>query len=364
MTLESTVAQIAAPITPAAMLLDTSVLDKIDYLAEIMSSGRATVPQHLRGNKSDCFAIVMQAFRWGMDPFAVAQKTHITQGGALGYEAQLIAAVIAALAPIEGRPEYEFIGDWTKVLGKVTEATGKNGGSYFKAAYTKQDEDGLGVIVRATFINESNPRELTCMMSQAYPRFSTQWATDPAQQIGYLAIRKWGRRYTPDVILGVYTPEEQMEQGERDMGRAEVVAPASDARRTDTVRSKLAAKAAPKQPQRPALPNIETIILNINSAKNQQELAHAIEPVTKLASEEDKTRAREAYAAKLKTEKARSQTQTDSAVGFAQIIEQMKAAKTVEDLDLAVDLARDIDDMQQRADISELYSERRALMEQ
>ena len=46
------------------------------------------------------------------------------------------------------------------------------------------------------------------MMTQAYPRFSTQWATDPMQQIGYLAVRKWARRFTPDVLLGVYTPDE------------------------------------------------------------------------------------------------------------------------------------------------------------
>src|SRR5690606_16568467 len=73
----------------------------------------------------------------------------------------------------------------------------------------KSDEDGLGVICRCTLRGESKPREVQVMMAQAYPRFSTQWATDPQQQITYLAVRKWARRNTPDVILGVYTEDEQ-----------------------------------------------------------------------------------------------------------------------------------------------------------
>ena len=62
-------------------------------------------------------------------------------------------------------------------------------------------------------------------MSQCYPRFSTQWATDPKQQICYVAIRKWARRHKPGVILGVHTPEELAETLPRDMGTAEVVSP-------------------------------------------------------------------------------------------------------------------------------------------
>lgn len=40
----------------------------------------------------------MQAVQWGMNPFAVAQKTHFVSGK-IGYEAQLVNAVITALAP-------------------------------------------------------------------------------------------------------------------------------------------------------------------------------------------------------------------------------------------------------------------------
>jgi hypothetical protein len=210
----------------AALILNGDGMQRALSFAEVMASGKATIPAHLRGNKGDCLAITMQAMRWGMDPFAVASKTHVSQSGALGYEGQLINAVIISNAPIKGRPKLEYLGDWSKVLGKVEERKSDKGGKYYVATYTKKDEEGLGVIYRATFIGEDEPSEVTVMMSQAYPRFSTQWATDPKQQIAYLAGRKWARLHAPDVILGVYTPEEQEELAPpKNMGKAEVVAP-------------------------------------------------------------------------------------------------------------------------------------------
>lgn len=207
----------------SSLILNDGAMDRLYKLASTMAQGVATVPKHLQGNVADCFAVCTQAHLWSMNPFAVAQKTHISQSGALGYEAQLVNAAITTLAPIQQRPDYEFLGDWSKILGKVEEREGKSGGKYFGATWKKVDEDGLGVIVRCTLKGESAPREVQVMLTQAYPRFSTQWATDPQQQICYLAIRKWARRFTPDVLLGVYTPEELSEAPMKHMGTAEVV---------------------------------------------------------------------------------------------------------------------------------------------
>jgi hypothetical protein len=157
-----------------------------------------------------------------MDPFAVAQKTYPSPNGLLSYESQLISAVVTSRAPVIGHPEYEHIGDWSKILGKVEEKKSDNGkGKYYIAAWKKEDEDGLGVIVRLRLRGEEKPRELTIMMSQAYPRFSTQWATDPQQQICYLAIRKWARRYTPEAILGIYDRDEMEQRDEREINPIE-----------------------------------------------------------------------------------------------------------------------------------------------
>lgn len=207
----------------SGLILNEGAMDRLYKFAETMAAGVATVPKHLQGNVADCFAVCTQAHLWRMNPYAVGQKTHISQSGALGYEAQLVNAVITTLAPIKNRPDYEFLGDWSKILGKVEERKSDKGGKYYVAVWKPGDEAGLGVIVRCTLIGEDAPREVTVMLTQAYPRFSTQWATDPQQQICYLAVRKWARRFTPDVLLGVYTPEELSVQPPKNMGAAEVV---------------------------------------------------------------------------------------------------------------------------------------------
>lgn len=213
-----------------SLMMNGDAFERLRTFADIMSAGVISVPEHFRKKPADCFAVCLQATTWGMNPYAVAQKTHITQGGALGYEAQLIYSVVVNRAPIKARPEFEFIGNWSKILGKVKEMKSDRGGKYYVSDWRPQDEEGLGVIIRCTLRGEAQPREVVVMMSQAWPRFSTQWATDPQQQICYLATRKWARRYTPDVILGVYTKEE-LDAGDpvpRDMGPADVVPPKTE----------------------------------------------------------------------------------------------------------------------------------------
>jgi hypothetical protein len=76
-----------------SLLLNGDVMDRMMKIADVMSQGISTVPKHLQGKPSDCLAIVMQAARWGMDPYVVGQKTHVING-TLGYEAQLVSAVL------------------------------------------------------------------------------------------------------------------------------------------------------------------------------------------------------------------------------------------------------------------------------
>ena len=201
------------------IVLDVDAMKSLHEFGKMMASGKSTVPKHLQGNAADCTAIAMQATQWRMNPFAVAQKTFLAPNGTLSYEAQLINAVITTNAPITGRPTYEFFGDWTKIQGKVRKVQPQGGdkGAYFVADWQPKDEEGLGVIVRCTLKGETEPRELTVLLVQCQPRFSTQWATDPQQQITYAAIRKWSRRYTPDVILGVYSEDEAQEMQPREV---------------------------------------------------------------------------------------------------------------------------------------------------
>lgn len=215
-----------------ALILDPRHFQQMMAVAEIMATGMSTVPQHLRKNKGDCLAVVMQATQWGMNPFAVAQKTHVVNG-TLGYEAQLVNAVVNTMAPTKDRINYEWFGDWSKIMGKfeereskkkVDEDTGKPL-KYRVPAWNIKDEADLGIKVWATMKGETKPRELTLLLVQCRVRNSPLWADDPRQQIAYLAVKRWTRLHCPDVLLGVYTPDELEELPPRDMGPADVVAP-------------------------------------------------------------------------------------------------------------------------------------------
>jgi hypothetical protein len=213
---ESTLASVATPNTmTSALVLDGQAFQQIMEVAKVMSGGIATVPKHLQKNPADCMAVIMQSMQWKMNPFAVAQKTHVVNG-TLGYEAQLVNAVITALAPTKDRLHFEWFGDWSKVIGKfregeskskVDEDTGEKK-KYRVPNWTMQDEQGLGVRVWATLKGETEPRVLELLLIQARTRNSTLWADDPKQQLAYLATKRWSRLYCPDVILGVYTPDE------------------------------------------------------------------------------------------------------------------------------------------------------------
>ncbi len=212
-----------------ALLLHENSMERLERIADLMASGKTTVPQHLRGSKGDCFAITLQSMQWGMNPFAVAQKTHLVSG-TLGYEAQLVAAVVNSSGAVKDRFHFEWFGDWEKIVGKFKTVESKtkkddNGEAkkYIVPDWKPEDERGLGVKVWATLKGESTPRELQLLLTQARTRNSTLWTEDPKQQIAYLAQKRWSRLYAPDVILGVYTPDELAEPGERFMGAADVV---------------------------------------------------------------------------------------------------------------------------------------------
>ncbi len=171
--------------TTANMLMNNQVMAQLEKFAKVMSSGRCTVPKHLQGQEGDCMAIAMQSAQWGMNPFAVAQKTHLVNG-TLGYEAQLVNAVISSSNAINGRFHYEYGGDWDKP--NATDAWVR-----------------CGAVLRGeTDITWIEPIYIAKIQTKNSPL----WKSAPKQQAAYLAVKYWGRLYTPEVILGVYTPDE------------------------------------------------------------------------------------------------------------------------------------------------------------
>lgn len=180
-----TEAQVPQSTHTAVMLMNPQIMGQLQKFAEVMVTGKATVPQHLRGNVGDCMAVTMQAAQWGMNPFAVAQKTHLVNG-TLGYEAQLVNAVISSSRAIKGRFKYEYGGDWEN-QGK------KDAWVRVGAVLADEEEITWGEPLYVHLVTTRN---------------SPLWKTNPKQQAAYLAVKYWARLYCPDVILGVYTPDE------------------------------------------------------------------------------------------------------------------------------------------------------------
>mgnify|MGYP000844799412 CR=1 FL=1 len=208
-------------------IFNVQALGQLQAFAGLMAQSAVTVPEHLRGNPADCMAIVMQAMQWGMNPYAVAQKTHLVNG-VLGYEAQLVNAVISSSNAIVGRFHYEYEGDWSKCASsreEIVKKPAKGGGTYDKKemvrGWTSTDEQGLSVRVGAVIRGES---EITwgepVFLSSVITLNSPLWISNPKQQIAYLALKYWARLYCPAVVLGVYTPDEVEQRTEREINPA------------------------------------------------------------------------------------------------------------------------------------------------
>ena len=196
------------PMIQQNVLGDLDALERIEKFAGLMATAKVTIPADLHNKPGDCLALCLQAQAWGMNPYAVAQKAHVIKGK-IGYEAQLVNAVITCHAPIEHRPVFAWSEGWERIIGKFKKVPGKNGGAEYAAPnWADKDEDGLWCEVSATIKGETAPRVLRLEMRQAHPRQSTLWATDPKQQLAYTVMKRWARLHCPDVILGIYTPDE------------------------------------------------------------------------------------------------------------------------------------------------------------
>lgn len=190
----------APNVTAGAMMLNPAHLNAMIAFADMMARSSVTVPDHLRGKPADCMAIAMQAAQWGMNPFAVAQKTHIVSGR-LGYEAQLVNAVVQQSNAIRGAFHYEYQGTGDALECRVG------------AVLRGETEVTWGEWLRSASVTTKN---------------SPLWKVNPKQQLGYLQVKNWARLYAPGAILGVYTADELetiAPPANKDMGLADVVTP-------------------------------------------------------------------------------------------------------------------------------------------
>lgn len=348
---ETNALTVASSASAGALLMHEASMDRLERIADLMCSGKTTVPQHLRGSKGDCFAIVLQSMQWGMNPFSVAQKTHLVNG-TLGYEAQLVSAVINSSGAVQDRFHFEWFGDWNKIVGKLKEVESRtkkddNGHpkKYIVPAWEQKDEHGLGVKVWATLKGEREPRVLELLMTQARTRNSTLWTEDPKQQIAYLAQKRWSRLYAPDVILGVYTPDELAEPTEKFMGAADVVQPGA-------AQAAAAAAAWTDEDIIKREPKIREFYAKGKTA--DEIIAFYNQKTTLSAAHQQRIR-------ELEPAKAAAADQAQDVipkVTFAHVADKLNAAQDMDQLADAGTFIGEVPDEQQRRELSALYDTR------
>lgn len=194
--------------------LDYTSASQFMEFAKMMALANVALPKHLRGNPGACLAIAMQASEWKMSPFQVANKSY-SVNDRLAYEAQLVNAVILRRAPLRSRFRITYEGDGAsrRCTVAVTTTDGE------EVSYTSPPIGSITV------------------------KNSPLWKSDPDQQLFYFSSRSLCRRHFPDVLLGIYTPDELSDAPERPV-KGQVVArsepidpfpPAADPARRDAI---------------------------------------------------------------------------------------------------------------------------------
>jgi hypothetical protein len=140
---------------------------------------------------SNCFLVVNQAVRWGLDPFAVAQCVSVVHGK-LCYEGKLVSAVLQAKMGIS--------------LSHVIVGEGEATRIYLSDRVITED-------VRKALYPGCR-REDMRLFDGSVAEWKTGGANSPwspknfARMLIYRGTRDWCRIYEPALMLGVYTDDE------------------------------------------------------------------------------------------------------------------------------------------------------------
>lgn len=178
-------------VVDAVPILDSARFEHMQRIANVLARS-SMIPETLRtvgtkDNKTDlpfeqvlsnCFLVVNQAARWGMDPFAVISCCSVVHGR-LAYEGKLVAAVLEAKL-----------------------------GVHLTYKWDDKPNDFAGIVVSGTL-----PDGRTETVEGTVGQWKTTgpgspWAKQPKLQLAYRGAREWARLYAPGVMLGVYGEDE------------------------------------------------------------------------------------------------------------------------------------------------------------
>lgn len=209
----------------AVPLLDTSRFEHMHRVATVMA--RSTLmPEslYMEGKANDkrplpydtiisnCFLVVNQAVRWGLDPFAVAQCVSVVHGK-LCYEGKLVAAVLQAKLGMNLHHHITGSGDDTRIYMSDKP---------FNEEVTVGDSTGPLVSFLKPGIRIPGVR----LFDGSVAEWKTTGTNSPwspknfPRMLIYRGTRDWCRIYEPATMLGVYTDDEMVDMEDTTRSRA------------------------------------------------------------------------------------------------------------------------------------------------
>jgi hypothetical protein len=160
------------------------------------------IPDHLRGERrnvggswqmvpftpdqirANVMMVVNRALQWKVDPVALIAESFVV-GGKLDFQGKVIIAVVNKLGGLQGNLKFEY--------------SGKG--------------DTLTVTVIGQLKGEASPRTVDLSFKDAATKdkqgkLNEQWTKDVESKLAYSGAKKWARRHTPEVVLGLFGDEE------------------------------------------------------------------------------------------------------------------------------------------------------------
>jgi len=159
--------------TAVAVQLPTDARELM-LLAKDIATSRL-IPAHFQKSPADCFMLMSFCRDKGLNFFATVGHCHVVQNR-LFFDGQLCAALLNISGFLADRLNYSYERD-------------KNG-------------TATAVVVSARMHNETMHREARVELKKVQTA-NKVWETQPEQQLAYSGARQWGRRYLPEVLLGM-----------------------------------------------------------------------------------------------------------------------------------------------------------------
>lgn len=155
----------------------SKVLARTELIPESLRTGKDKKPLELSRIEANCFLVVAQAHRWGIDPMACIDCASVVHGR-LMWEGKLVGAILE-----------------------------KNLGVTLKYDYSGEGQSRK-VIVSGTRPGETEARTVEGTVAVWK---TSQWTSQNYdQRLSYRGAREWARRHAPSVLFGVITNDEEL----------------------------------------------------------------------------------------------------------------------------------------------------------